>query len=136
MVSRSLTSIVVRLIDLISMLLSASSAGRIFEPASTLPVPMRAPTISCRVLIGLRLRLSTTAGNLSNTVMMSFGASLGLRAANSTSVLRSARPKGCVPVATRVTDSTDPPEPSMVTLMPWSRKIPLSAPRKSGALPP
>jgi hypothetical protein len=68
--------------------------------------------------------------------MMSFGASFGLREANSTRVLTSARPKGCVPVATRVTDSTEPPEPSIVTLMPWSRKIPLSAPRNSGALPP
>jgi len=68
--------------------------------------------------------------------MMSFGASFGLREVNSTSVLRSASPKGCVPVATRVTDSTEPAEPSMLTLMPWSRKIPRSAPRNSGALPP
>ena len=92
MVSRSLTSMVLRLIDLRSILLSASRAGRIFEPASTLPVPTRAPTSSCSVLIGLRLRLSTTAGKRSNTVMMSFGASFGLREVNSTSVLRSASP--------------------------------------------
>ena len=68
--------------------------------------------------------------------MMSLGASFGLREVNSTSVLRSASPNGWVPVATRVTDSTEPDEPSMVTLMPCSRKIPLSAPSHIGALPP
>jgi len=77
-----------------------------------------------------------TAGKRSNTVMISFGASLGLREANSTSVERSASPNWWAPVATRVTDSTEPAEPSRATSMPCSRKMPLSAPRNSGALPP
>ena len=68
--------------------------------------------------------------------MMIFGATSGLRAANSTAVLASAVPNACVPVATRVTESPEPDEPSLVMSSPRSRNIPFSAPRNIGALPP
>ena len=48
----------------------------ILEPASAVPVPSLMPARSFSDLIGLRLRLITTAGNTSNTVMTTFGATL------------------------------------------------------------
>ena len=78
----------------------------------------------------------TTAGNTSNTVMTIFGATFGLRAANSTTVLASARPNWWEPEATRVTDSPEPAEPSLTTSRPRSRKMPFSAAKNIGALPP
>ncbi len=99
------------------------------------PVPLDVARMAdaATVLLGRHdfttfLKLSTHAGKLSKMPRIIFGASFGLRAANSTSVVASAKAKECVPDATRETASPEPGEPSSFMLKPRSLLMPLSCP--------